>query len=740
MGRIDRDTVQKILDAADIVEVVSDFVSLKRRGANYIGLCPFHNERTPSFSVSKSKGICKCFSCGKGGSPVNFLMELEQLSFNEALRYLAKKYSIEIVEHELTDAERQAASQREALLAINQFALEHFERNLADTEPGRTIGYSYFRERGINDLMIKRFHLGYALDEPEALSRAALLKGYTEANLVESGLCSRTARGTLFDRFMGRVIYPVFGLSGKVVAFGGRTLRSEKNISKYVNSPETPIYSKSRELYGLYQAKGAIVKKDKCILVEGYMDVISMAQVGVENVVASSGTSLTQGQIRLIHRFTNNVTVIYDSDPAGIKASLRGIDLLLAEGMDIKVLLLPEGDDPDSFAQHHSATEVEDYIATNETDFIRFKTSILMKGCENDPIRRANVITDIIRSIAVIPDAIKRQVYIQECARTLNIDEKVLAQQLAKAMAQNNEKAYDEQKRKEAQDSIADIVQSESTTPQPLKDTAQPVASPPLAPATGTDSAKARRDARLEAYEREIVRYIIKYGFYTFCEMKDADDNNIPTTVIEFFSGEFEREQILLSNVTYINVFNKAVDLFRQDWPTAFEKANENINAQIKQLHQQGIEQIRNEARDMTDIHARELALDDNLEKERATQVDDFATNYLRQKLLNDPDDTVRKLATELVTSKHRLSKVHSKYTHVESERDKLVDLCPRAFYELTNATLACDIADLIERISEAQQTGTAEQMNGLITQLMEKKAISQNFARYLGERVITPK
>ncbi len=318
MNKIDRETVQRILDTADIVDVVSDFVSLKRRGANYIGLCPFHNERTPSFSVSKSKGICKCFSCGKGGSPVNFIMEIEQLSYQEALRYLAKKYNIEIVEHELSEQEREEETQRESMLAINTFAMQHFEHNLSDTADGREIGLAYFRKRGINDAMISRFHLGYSLEQGNNLHDEAIAKGYDEKYLIDTGLCIASDNNRVYDRFKGRVIYPVHSISGKVVAFGGRTLRSDKTVAKYVNSPESIIYSKSRELYGLYQAKHAIAKKNKCILVEGYMDVISMHQSGVENVVASSGTSLTEGQIRLIHRFTDNVTVIYDSDAAGI--------------------------------------------------------------------------------------------------------------------------------------------------------------------------------------------------------------------------------------------------------------------------------------------------------------------------------------------------------------------------------------------------------------------------------------
>ncbi|MDE5635757.1 MAG: DNA primase, partial [Muribaculaceae bacterium] len=340
-----------------------------------------------------------------------------QMTYAEALRYLAKKYNIEIKEKELTDAERQAETERESMLAINQFALNEFEKNLTENPDGVAIGLSYFRERGINDMAIKRFHLGYSLDSRNALYDAALKQGYNEKYLIDTGLCIKNDRGQVYDRFKGRVIYPVFGVSGKVVAFGGRTLRSDKAVAKYVNSPESTIYSKSNELYGLYQAKQSIVKKNKCILVEGYMDVISMSQSGIENVVASSGTSLTDGQIRLIHRFTENVTVIYDSDPAGIKASLRGIDMLLSEGMKIKVLLLPEGEDPDSFAQSHTTEEVAAYMEENETDFIRFTTRILLEGAENDPIKRAAVITDIVKSIACIPDNIARTVYIGECSR-----------------------------------------------------------------------------------------------------------------------------------------------------------------------------------------------------------------------------------------------------------------------------------------------------------------------------------
>ncbi len=736
MKKIDRETVQKILDAADIVDVVSDFVSLKRRGANYIGLCPFHSERTPSFSVSKSKGICKCFSCGKGGSPVNFLMELEQFSFNEALRYLARKYNIEIKEHEMTDAEREASSEREAIIAINDFALNHFEHNLLDTQEGNEIGLAYFRERGISDASIRKFRLGYAIDRPDNLSNAAIEKGFNEKYLITAGLCSKTEKGTLYDRFKGRVIYPVFGVSGKIVAFGGRTLRKDKNIAKYVNSPETAVYRKSYELYGLYQAKGPIVKKDKCILVEGYMDVISMSQIGIENVVASSGTSLTDGQIRLIHRFTNNVTVIYDSDPAGIKASLRGIDMLLAEGMDIKVLLLPEGDDPDSFAQSHSGTEVEEYIVANETDFIRFKTSILLKDAANDPIRRANVISDILRSIAVIPDAVKRQVYIQECSRMLTMDEKVLSLQLSKTIADNAEKSYINKQREAARESIRDLdslANGDTHSEIPTTHTHNTNS------VEANDSTSTVRNHKLLLHEQEIIRYILKYGCYTFCDVPDENGIPQPITVLQFFNDEFVREGLKFSSAVHTTIFNRAIELYMESWPKAKTINDENILQTIEKARQQGIDNIRQSAKDIADISARELVLQQDLEDLKQKLTDDFSTQFLLQYFINDPDDDIRRLSTDLVSEKHQLSKVHTKYAHIETEQDKLSELCPRAFYELMDATLACDIADIMSAIATAQTNGDIDSQMSLISSLIEKKNIAADFAHYLGDRVVTP-
>lgn len=429
---IDRATVQKVMDAADIVEVVRDFVSLRKAGTNYKGLCPFHNEKTPSFVVTPAKQICKCFGCGKGGDAVHFIMEIEQLSFPEAIKWLGKKYGIEVREKEETAEEKAAASVREGMFVLNDWACDFFEHTLHDHPDGLAVGMAYLRGRGLRDDIIRRFRLGYSLEQKDRLSGEALRKGYSRENLVKTGLAYETEDHRFIDKYRARVIFPIFTVSGRVVGFGGRILSNDKKMAKYINSPESEIYNKSRELYGLYQAKKAIVRENRCFLVEGYMDVISMHQSGVENVVASSGTSLTEGQIRLVHRFTNNITVLYDGDAAGIHASLRGIDMLLSEGMNIKVLLLPDGEDPDSFAQSRTAEEFRTYIDQHQTDFITFKTDLLMKGTQGDPIKRAEVVSDIVRSISVIPDGIMRQTYAHECSSRMQMDEQLILSEVSK--------------------------------------------------------------------------------------------------------------------------------------------------------------------------------------------------------------------------------------------------------------------------------------------------------------------
>ncbi|HHU33781.1 MAG TPA: DNA primase [Bacteroidetes bacterium] len=423
---IDRSTIDRIIDAADIVEVIQDFVLLKKRGANYLGLCPFHNEKTPSFTVSPSKGIFKCFGCGKAGNSVNFIMEHERLSYPEALRFLAAKYHIDVVEREMTPEEGARQNERESMMVLSQFASKNFQENLFQTEEGVAIGLSYFKERGFRQDTLKKFEVGYCMDKWDAFTQTAINAGYDKMYLIKTGLSIENENNMLFDRFRGRVIFPIHSLSGQILGFGGRVLKKDAKTAKYLNSPESEIYHKSRILYGIYHARRAIGQFEKCYLVEGYTDVMSLHEAGVENVVASSGTSLTREQVRLIKRFTPNITILYDGDEAGIKASMRGIDIVLEEGLNIKIVLLPEGEDPDSYSKKISNEDFIAFLGNNEVDFIKFKTNLLLKDSGDDPLEKANVIKEIVKSITVIPDTIPRTIYIKECSLLLDIPEEIL--------------------------------------------------------------------------------------------------------------------------------------------------------------------------------------------------------------------------------------------------------------------------------------------------------------------------
>lgn len=528
---IDKATIDRIMDAANIVDVVSEFVTLRKAGVNYKGLCPFHNEKTPSFVVSPSKGYCHCFSCGKGGNVVGFIMEHEQMTYPEALRWLAKKYNIEIHERELTDDERREENERESLFIINEWALHYFQDNLLNTKKGQAIGMQYFRSRGFRDDTINRFQLGYAMPERDALARTALAKGFKEQYLIDTGLCYRKEDGTLQDRYHGRVIFPVHTVTGRVVAFGGRILENNKKLAKYVNSPESLIYHKSNELYGIYQAKHAITKNDRCYLVEGYIDVTSMHQSGVENVVASSGTSLTTGQIRLIHRFTSNITVLYDGDAAGIHASIRGIDMLLAEGMNVKVLLLPDGDDPDSFARKHTAQEFRDYIESHQTDFIEFKTNLLLRGV-TDPIKRSEAISSIVKSVSVIQDQITRATYITECAHRLGMNEATLINTANKFIRGEIEEKQKEQRREEAK---AD------TPVKPLQ---------PLMPVSQAPSV-----------EFMLMQLVVRHGEEILYKDVETDDGGkIDLSVSQYISYDLGADNLRFKNDLYNRMLAKAVE------------------------------------------------------------------------------------------------------------------------------------------------------------------------------------
>ena len=703
---IDQATIDRIMDAAQIVDVVSEFVTLRKRGVNYIGLCPFHNEKTPSFSVSPSKGVCKCFSCGKGGNVVHFIMEHEQLSYYEALKWLAKKYNIEIKERELTDEEKQAHSLRESLFVVNQFASEYFQDILYNNIDGQRIGMTYLRGRGFRDDIIKKFQLGYSTDNHNALARAAIQKGYKEEFLVKTGLCYRKEDGTLRDRFWGRVIFPVHTISGKVVAFGGRVLSAAtKNVQmKYVNSPESEIYHKSRELYGIFFAKQAIVRQDRCFLVEGYTDVISMHQSGIENVVASSGTALTSDQIRLIHRFTNNITVLYDGDGAGIKASIRGIDMLLEEGMNVKVCLLPDGDDPDSFARKHNATDYQAYINDHEVDFIRFKTNLLMEEAGKDPIKRASLISSIVKSISVIPDAIVRSVYIRECSQLLQMEEKVLIEATAKLIEQARETKFKEQQRKKEREqrsaaSVAGPMQSSQPIPQedvpmpqvpPEQAGNQEVLPEQVAPPFQPEDipvpadtyqtfipANGNEQKVFYAKEEDLVRMLIRYGEKVMCYVENEEGEQIPLTVTECIAMGLKEDDL-------------------------------QFHAPLHRLILQECEAHLN---------------DPNFNPERY--------------FIAHPDPAVSKLAVDLVSDRYQLSKYHSKGQKIVTDEERLYELIPRLLLDFKLSIVEEEMKNTLQALTNPEIANDPQRCMEIMKRYKELQETQSVMAQHAGDRVV---
>lgn len=552
---IPQETVELIKDTAQIVDVISDFVTLKRRGGNFVACCPFHNEKTPSFNVSPSRGIYKCFGCGKSGTAIGFIMEYEHLSYVEALRYLANKYHIEVKEEEET-AEQIAARQRnESLLLVSDFAGKFFVDQLATPE-GRSIGYQYFKSRGLEDETIAKYRLGWAPRSRKAFTEAAKAAGYKDEYLLETGLCAQYdgGDGSLHDRFYDRVIFPIHSVSGRVIAFGGRTLLTDKSVAKYVNSKESEIYVKSRSLYGIYYAKAEMSRRDKCYLVEGYLDVLSMHQLGITNVVASSGTSLTVEQIRLIKKFTENVTIMYDGDGAGIKAALRGIDMVLKEGMNVKVVLIPDGDDPDSYSRKHTLEEVEAFIAANERDFIGFKTDLLLEEAGGDPLKKANLINDIADTIAGIPDAVKRSVYVDETARKFSIGEDLLFDRIRRTRERMLEEARAErerERRREAHDA------RELAPPPGIEDApAAPTALVrPVKPVSGLEALE--NDPILAPSERELLIFLLRYGREPLQFESDSEFfSPEPRTVAEFIDDAMAGDDIAFSNIAYRKVYD----------------------------------------------------------------------------------------------------------------------------------------------------------------------------------------
>lgn len=691
---IDQGTIDRIMDAAQIVDVVSDFVTLRKRGVNFVGLCPFHDDKTPSFYVSPAKGLCKCFACGKGGNVVHFIMEHEQMSYPEALKFLAKKYHIEIKERELSEEEKSAQSERESLFIVNQFARDYFQYILKNHVDGRSIGMAYFRNRGFRDDIIEKFQLGYCTDSHDAFAQEAVQKGYKKEFLIKTGLCYETDDHRLRDRFWGRVIFPVHTLSGKVVAFGGRVLASAtKGVKvKYVNSPESEIYHKSNELYGIYFAKHAIVKHDRCFLVEGYTDVISMHQSGIENVVASSGTALTSGQIRMIHRFTNNMTVLYDGDEAGIKASIRGIDMLLEEGMNIKVCLLPDGDDPDSFARKHNSTEFQAFIAEHETDFIQFKAHLLLKEAGKDPIKRAELIGSLVQSISVIPEAIVRDVYIKECAQLLHVEDKLLVSEVAKRREKQAEKKAEQAERNHrlterthtaAQPSGQSTEQPNTGTDNPVLPEGMPEGETPLpspAPADTYNSfipQEGKEGQEFYKLEQLILQAVVRYGEKVMCMVNDAQGNEVPMTVIEYIMNDLQTDGLAFHNPLHRQILAEAA----------------------AHMNDEGF----------------------------------VAERYF----LNHPNPDISKLSVNLINVRYQLSKYHSKLQKIVTDEERLYELVPLLMINFKYAIVTEELKHMLTALQDPALAQNNEKCNALMKRYTDLRDVQNLMAKRLGDRVV---
>lgn len=742
---IDHNTVQQILDTADIVDVVSDFVSLKKRGANWIGLCPFHNDRRPSFYVSRSKGICKCFACGEGGSAVNFIMKHEQLSYPEALRYLARKYHIDIQEKELTDEEKQAQSEREAMLMLNEWACDYFEKQLHDTQAGQEIGLTYFRERGFNDATIKEFRLGYSSEGYDDLYKAAVAQGFNPQLLFDVGLCIPSDRGGGYDRFRGRVMFPIMNIAGKVIAFGGRTLRKDKEVAKYVNSPESAIYSKRNVIYGLHQAKREISKQDKCFIVEGYADVISMHQSGFKNVIASSGTALTEGHIHAIRRFTSNVTEMFDGDEAGIKAAIRGVDMLLKEGLSIKVLPLPPEDDPDTFVRTHSHTEVEDYISQREEDFINFKANVVLKDAKNDPIKRTAAITDVVKSIAIIPDEIARMVYAKECSNLFGIDEQTILRQIKHYRNKSIEQWRKE--RQQQQDRERRMSQSpadEATPPPPPSLDDIPAEIPvsqqpqPQQPTTNAISANG-----ITVQEREVIRLIVNYGMCYLTETRYNDGTVRPSTVLEHINNELALDHMTFSDPLYRRIFEiskQHIEPYYQD----LVRFRESLDERMAQFVVEETERLNQEepvALDSTALIDAQERIKNSVIAEANVMVKNelqqFSSSYLMKVLCSLDDDEVRQLACNLAADNlPQLSKIHTQFAVILEEQDKLLTLVPDRLYNWKNAILQQRINETKASIAQA----SPQELPQLLEQLQQLYDLRHQLAAIIGDRVVNPK
>lgn len=651
---IDRATVERIKDAANIVEVVSEFVTLRRSGANYKGLCPFHNEKTPSFYVSPARGTCHCFGCGKGGTPIGFIMEHEQMTYPEALRWLAQKYHIEIHEREQTDEEKREQSERESMFIVNEWVADYFNNLLHDDPDGIALGMQYFRSRGFRDDIIKKFRLGYDLNDRHALANTARSKGYNEDFLLKTGICYRNDRGELIDRYAGRVMFPWIGVSGKVVGFGGRLLdaRTKGVNQKYVNSPDSEIYHKDRELYGIYQAKKAIAKDDRVYMVEGYTDVISMHQCGIENVVANSGTALSLHQIHMLHRFTSNITLLYDGDAAGIHAALRGTDMLLSEGMNLKVLLLPDGDDPDSFARKHTAADFKQYIEEHQTDFMEFKTDLLLKGVR-DPLKRSEAINSIVKSISLVQNQILRDTYLHDCAVRMGMNEATLINTMNKFIREGREA--------KTQPTIG----------------SEPPSAIQVAPPTATVASPLQQASKVE---QMLTAMVIRHGHEVIYDnVEDADGNLISLNVAQYLDYNLNVDGLKLSNPIFARILQEAVQhsldadfnaerFFIHHEDINISKVATDLSTDRYQLSQH----TQNEAQPLNEQEKQLRAAEhiENIRKQLEHLLNDFRMDYLEHHL----KELQKQIATPGIAT-DRLQTLMTEYKEAQGLRNKLAKM-----------------------------------------------------------------
>jgi len=664
------ETVDRIIDTARIEEVVGDFVTLKKRGANYTACCPFHNEKTPSFYVSPSKGIYKCFGCGKSGTAVGFVMEHESLSYVEALKYLARKYHIEVVEKEESAEEIAQKRRNESLLLVSEYAGRFFKESL-QTQEGQTIGYQYFRSRGLEDETIRKYGLGWCPTDRKAFAEKARAEGFKEEFLIETGLCIKYDDGRLVDRFSDRVIFPIHSVSGRVIGFGGRTLRTDKTVAKYQNSPSSEIYDKSHSLYGIYFAKNEISRKDKCILVEGYLDVLSMHQLGITNVVASSGTSLTVEQIRLIRKFTQNVTIIYDGDSAGIKAALRGIGLVLKEGLNVKVILLPEGQDPDDFARKHTLEQVQDYIEQNEQDFISFKTDLLLGEAGDDPLKKAALINDIADTVALIPDAVIRAVYVRSCSTKFEVDEKILSDRVNKS---RTAMITSEQEQKARERERAERLARQNDMPPvpdeyPSVPDYDPVPQMPE-PVPVVEDGLVMSEPLLVPCEKEILGFILEYGCTDL--LFDIDSRF-------YVKGET------------VNVAEFVDSILAEDDAEFFNEPYRRVYDEYFRMYDEGLSQ-----------------------------------NQIQTRLLNSMDNIISTVAKDLLIEKHQIT-VKNYESSLTSVATRLVQFVPKSLLVYQSKKMELILKDLTARLTLSQDESEQEDILKQISEYNKARARLNN-------------